>query len=121
MSRGPLVSGLFDVWLPPSPRLRRDRSFRLSHRVFKPAPSPKPRQTPKSLAAHRYIFSVNALSAGLARVAIVLFTLTVAKAADSPRPFLHPDRIRYDSHCLTIDGKDVLIYSGAFHYFRCPK
>src|SRR6185437_21585 len=35
-------------------------SFRLSHRVFKPAPSPKPRQKSKILAAHRYIFSVNA-------------------------------------------------------------
>src|SRR5580704_15926715 len=41
--------------------------------------------------------------------------------AQSARSFLHPDRIRYDSHCLTIDGKDVFIYSGAFHYFRCPK
>src|SRR5579863_7948955 len=41
--------------------------------------------------------------------------------AQTPRTFAHPDRIRYDSHCLTIDGKDVLIYSGAFHYFRCPK
>jgi hypothetical protein len=29
---------------------------------FKPAPSPKPRQKPKILAAHRYIFSVNALN-----------------------------------------------------------
>ena len=28
---------------------------------FKPAPSPKPRQKPKILAAHYYIFSVNAL------------------------------------------------------------
>jgi hypothetical protein len=28
---------------------------------FKPAPSPKPRPKPKILAAHRYIFSVNAL------------------------------------------------------------
>ena len=25
------------------------------------------------------------------------------------------------AQCLTIDGKDVFIYSGAFHYFRCPK
>ncbi len=41
--------------------------------------------------------------------------------ADSPRTFSHPDRIRYDNQCLTIDGKDVFIYSGAFHYFRCPK
>ena len=29
---------------------------------FKPAPSPKPRPKPKILAAHRYIFSVNAPS-----------------------------------------------------------
>jgi hypothetical protein len=27
-------SGLFGFWLPPSPRLRRDKSFRLSYRVF---------------------------------------------------------------------------------------
>jgi hypothetical protein len=33
----------------------------------------------------------------------------------------HSDRIRFDSACLTIDGKDTFIYSGAFHYFRCPK
>jgi hypothetical protein len=39
--------------------------FWLSYRVFKPAPSPKPRQKPKILAAHRYIFSVNALDAVL--------------------------------------------------------
>ncbi len=38
-----------------------------------------------------------------------------------PRTFSHPDRIRYDGHCLTIEGKDVFIYSGSFHYFRCPK
>jgi hypothetical protein len=29
--------------------------------LFKPTPSPKPRQNPKILAAHRYIFCVNAL------------------------------------------------------------
>ena len=42
-------------------------------------------------------------------------------AAQTARSFPYPDRIRYDSQCLTIDGKDVFIYSGAFHYFRCPK
>lgn len=31
------------------------------------------------------------------------------------------DRVRYDGHCLTIDGKDTLIFSGSFHYFRCPQ
>lgn len=29
--------------------------------------------------------------------------------------------IRYDSQCFTINGRDVYLYSGAFHYFRCPK
>jgi hypothetical protein len=38
-----------------------------------------------------------------------------------PRIFAHPDRIHYDGHCLTIDGEDTIIFSGAFHYFRCPK
>jgi hypothetical protein len=57
---------------------------------------------------------------------IILFLLVApcvpAYAADvsTGRPFAHPDRTRYDSQCLTIDGKDVFIYSGAFHFFRCP-
>ena len=54
-----------------------------------------------------------------ALAAITLLGLTAL--ADDPRPFSHPDRIHYDSHCFTIDGKDVVIFSGAFHYFRCPK
>ncbi len=29
--------------------------------------------------------------------------------------------IRYDGRCFTINGRDTVIYSGAFHYFRCPK
>src|SRR3954449_11955362 len=31
------------------------------------------------------------------------------------------ERVTYDKQCLTIDGKDTFIFSGAFHYFRCPK
>ncbi|MBU6409461.1 MAG: beta-galactosidase [Verrucomicrobia bacterium] len=38
-----------------------------------------------------------------------------------PRVFPHPHRIRYDSQCLAIDGRDVFIFSGSFHYFRCPE
>ena len=37
------------------------------------------------------------------------------------KEFSNPDRIRYDGSCMTIDGKDVFIYSAAFHYFRCPE
>ncbi|MGN6556059.1 MAG: beta-galactosidase, partial [Verrucomicrobiota bacterium] len=35
--------------------------------------------------------------------------------------FPKPDIIRYDGQCLTIHGQDQFIYSGTFHYFRCPK
>lgn len=35
--------------------------------------------------------------------------------------FSHPDRVKYDGSCLTIDGKDIFILSAAFHYFRCPR
>lgn len=43
---------------------------------------------------------------------------------NNPKPvkvFPHPDRIRYDGHCMTIDGKDLFVKSAAFQYFRCPK
>jgi hypothetical protein len=46
-----ITSGLFGFW----------RRFSSVAGLFKPAPSPKPRQKPKILAAHRYIISVNAL------------------------------------------------------------
>ncbi len=29
--------------------------------------------------------------------------------------------IRYDAQCLTLEGRDTLVYSAAFHYPRCPK
>jgi len=54
----------------------------------------------------------------------ILLSPLVSRAADDPLPprvFSHPDRIRYDSQCFTIEGKDTFIFSGAFHYFRCPK
>jgi hypothetical protein len=57
-------------------------------------------------------------------VALLLLLAWPGRAAaqsQAARSFPHPDRIRYDRQCLTIDGKDVFIYSGAFHYFRCPK
>jgi len=64
--------------------------------------------------------------AGMISLAIAALLLMgssgVAEETSLPaRPFPHPDRIRYDRQCLTIDGKDVFIYSGSFHYFRCPK
>lgn len=54
-----------------------------------------------------------------ALVAACLAAAPVAFAAAGSFPY--PDRVRYDGQCFTIDGKDVFIFSGSFHYFRCPK
>ena len=35
--------------------------------------------------------------------------------------FVYPDRIRFDNQCIQIEGKDVFVMSGAFHYFRVPQ
>jgi len=35
--------------------------------------------------------------------------------------FENPHLIRYDANCFTINGRDALIFSGSFHYPRCPK
>ena len=42
-----------------------------------------------------------------------------AVAQDVP-PY-HVGRLAYDEHCMTVDGHDLTLFSGAFHYFRCPK
>lgn len=53
----------------------------------------------------------------IACLALILLLSSQLKAKD----FTHPDRIRYDGSCVTIDNKDVFVYSAAFHYFRCPE
>ena len=52
---------------------------------------------------------------------VMAMAMTTACADDQPVKFSHPDRVRYDGQCFTIEGKDTFIFSGAFHYFRCPK
>jgi len=42
-------------------------------------------------------------------------------SSSTAKHFPKPDRIRYDGHCFTIDGKDTFIRSAAFHYFRVPR
>ena len=51
---------------------------------------------------------------------LVIMLLAPSTRGDGVQ-FTHPDRIRYDGQCLTIDGKDTLIFSGSFHYTRCPQ
>jgi hypothetical protein len=57
--------------------------FRSVTGFFKPAPSRKPRQKPKILAAHRYIFAVNALAFLLIVAALVGFIPVRAGAGTS--------------------------------------
>ena len=40
----------------------------------------------------------------------------------APAPlFSHPERIRYDGHCLQIEGRDFFLSAAAFHYYRTPQ
>jgi hypothetical protein len=45
----------------------------------------------------------------------------VALAPRGQMEFENPQMLRYDAKCFTINGKDTLVMSGAFHYARCPK
>jgi hypothetical protein len=47
------------------------------------------------------------------RLAVWLL-LALSGTAQAAREFAHPDRIRYDGECLTIDGTDRLIFSADF-------
>jgi hypothetical protein len=51
---------------------------------------------------------------GAARVETLL-------ASPGQMEFDNPHIIRYDSSCFTINNKDTIIFSGAFHYPRCHK
>jgi hypothetical protein len=52
---------------------------------------------------------------------VLAVLLASARADPPPKVFPHVSRIRYDGRCLAIDEKDVFIFSGSFHYFRCPR
>jgi hypothetical protein len=48
----------------------------------------------------------------------IVFALVLAAGAAFAAP---QTRVSYDAHSFKIDGKNTFIYSGAFHYFRCPE
>jgi len=54
-------------------------------------------------------------------ISIACTSLLAQTLSITTKHFPKPDRIRYDGHCLTIDGKDVFIRSAEFHYFRTPR
>ena len=51
---------------------------------------------------------------------VAMLVAALGAQAQAPK-FIDPDRIKYDGQCFRINGKDTFIYSGAFHYFRCPQ
>ena len=51
---------------------------------------------------------------------LAAFALAPFAGAAETQP-VRTDAVRYDTHGLIIDGKPTQVYSGAFHYFRCPK
>ncbi len=64
---------------------------------------------------------------GLSMVFAATSACTADKANGLNRPsgvaqyLPHPERIRYDGHCFTIEGQDVFIRSAEFQYFRTPR
>lgn len=56
---------------------------------------------------------------------ILLIGMTSAYTLRAQHPplkqFTHPERVRYDRHCFTIEGEDIFVLSAAFHYFRVPQ
>jgi hypothetical protein len=67
------------------------------------------------------------LITSLAMIGGLLASCTPSSRSDSPPSQTNPPpstatpRITYDNQCFIIDGKDTFLYSGSFHYFRCPK
>lgn len=67
------------------------------------------------------VFAVCALGVGAQERTSETPSSEKPEPRESEKRFAHPDRIRYDGHCMQIEGKDSFIYSATFHYFRCPK
>ncbi len=47
--------------------------------------------------------------------------LGAAALVETEEQFDNPHIIKYDASCFTLNGRDTFIFSGAFHYPRCPK
>src|SRR4051812_26218894 len=75
-------------------------------------PDRHPMKFPLSLTLCAFAFAALAATFSPARA-------ETPSVAPSPL-FPHPDRIRYDGHCLQIEGRDFFLSSASFHYFRTP-
>ena len=68
----------------------------------------------------RFLASPLAILGGLAGLVLASCTPTPAPSP-TPSATVASARIGYDNQCFIINGKDTFLYSGSFHYFRCPK
>ena len=57
----------------------------------------------------------------LSLLVVLTINLPLKAQPSSEKKFFHPERIRYNQDCFTIEGKNVFILSAAFHYFRVPE
>ncbi len=57
----------------------------------------------------------------ISRSILLALMVLISQLSLAQKEFAHPERVRYDGSCMTIEGKDVFVYSAAFHYFRCPE
>lgn len=69
-----------------------------------------------SIKVHR-LFSFRPLALAVA----ALMSTPIAGSAEANLNITHPNRITYDARGFQIEGEDVFLFSGTFHYFRCPK
>jgi Glycosyl hydrolases family 35/Beta-galactosidase, galactose-binding domain len=56
---------------------------------------------------------------GLAIASIAIVVVSFMRC-ESALAAADADRLHFDKQCITIDGHDLVIFSGSFHYFRCP-
>jgi hypothetical protein len=78
------------------------------------------------MMTHPFLFSNKPVSTIRSLLACMFFLLggasLLAQApSGSPNLFPHPERIRYDGHCLQIESQDFFLSSAAFHYYRTPQ
>ena len=75
---------------------------------------------PPQFRSHRPAFWIRPLIACMG-ISIACASIVAQTPSSTTKQFPQPQIIRYDGHCLTIDGTDTFIRSAAFHYFRTPR
>jgi hypothetical protein len=69
----------------------------------------------------KFPFSLTLSAFAFAAFAATFSPARAEAPAVAPSPlFPHPERIRYDGHCLQIEDRDFFLSSAAFHYYRTP-